>query len=180
MVEAERRGVQRSWYVSELEWIKSREYEDDEGPPEDTNGDGSSLSPSATGGTAAKNRNKREAFIRVPNDAKMRSEPCPICQEKFESVWSEELQDFIWRDALQIGNRVYHATCYQEATKDRENNGATPVAGGNGVGTRARTATPDSVLGKRKAALLADGEGGGGGGGGGDGKAVKVKMEALG
>lgn len=177
MVEAERRGVQRSWYVGELEWIKSREYEDDEGPPEDANGDGSTLSPSATGGTAAKNKNKKEAFIRVPNDAKMRSEPCPICQEKFESVWSEELQDFIWRDALQIGNRVYHASCYQEATKDRENNTATPVVGGNSVGARARTATPDSVLGKRKAALFMDGEVGGGGGG--DGKAVKVKMEGL-
>jgi pre-mRNA cleavage complex 2 protein Pcf11 len=141
LVDAERRGVQRSWYVDEREWIKSREYEDEEGPREE-NGDASTSSPSVMG--TAK---EKEEFIRVPNDAKTRSEPCPICQEKFESVWSEELQDFIWRDAIKVGNRVYHATCFHEATKDRENV-STPVV---------RTATPDSVLGKRKAEMEAEG-----------------------
>jgi pre-mRNA cleavage complex 2 protein Pcf11 len=159
MVEAERKGVQRSLYEDELGWIKSREYDDEEGA-QDTNGDGSTLSPSASG--TAK---KQEAFIRVPNDAKLRSEPCPICQEKFESMWSEDLQDFIWRDAIKVGNRIYHASCYQEATRDRENV-STPVVGGAG---RARTATPDSVLGKRKAV---ESEG--------DGRAAKVKVEQLG
>jgi pre-mRNA cleavage complex 2 protein Pcf11 len=64
--------------------------------------------------------------------------PCPICQEKFEVSRNEELQDFVWMDAVKIGGRVYHATCYADLKKD----------GGN---TPARTATPDSVLGKRKA-----------------------------
>ena len=113
----------------------------------------------------------KEAFIRVPNDARLKNEPCPICQEKFESMWSEELQDFIWRDALQVGNRIYHASCYQEATKDRENV-STPVVGGRrdgtGTGNRARTATPDSVLGKRKAQEAEV-----------EGKLVKVKLEQL-
>lgn len=89
-------------------------------------------------------------------------------------MWSEELQDFIWSDALTVGNRVYHATCFEEATRDREA-GGTPAVAGGGSGTskgeRARTTTPDSVLGKRK---LVDGEGFG------DGKAVKVKLEGLG
>jgi pre-mRNA cleavage complex 2 protein Pcf11 len=165
MVEAERRGIQRSWYVDEREWIKSREYEDDEGPPDVANGgaDGSTLSP----GSKGEGKEKKEAFIRVPNDAKLRSEPCPICQEKFESMWSEELQDFIWRDAVKVGNRVYHASCYREVTKDREGRG-TPAVGGNNT-ARARTSTPDSVLGKRK---TQDGEG--------EGNAkAKVKTEQL-
>ncbi len=161
MVEAERRGVQRSLYDDERAWIKSREYDDDEGPSEE-NGDGSTLSPSAAGTSR-----KKEAFIRVPNDAKMRSEPCPICQEKFESVWSEELQDFIWRDALKVGNRIYHASCFQEATKDRENV-STPAVGGTG-NNRARTTTPDSVLGKRKALDMEA-----------EGRSIKVKVEQLG
>lgn len=177
MVEAERRGVQRSWYVDEREWIKSREYEDDEGPPDAQNGSngGSTLSPSATGaGTGANSAKKREAFIRVPNDAKVRNEPCPICQEKFESMWSEELQDFIWRDAMNVGSRVYHATCFHEATKDRENL-ATPVVGGGVSGNaRARTTTPDSVLGKRKAEAR---DGFGFGNEDGEGKAVRVKVK---
>ena len=41
-------------------------------------------------------------------------------------------------DAVKIGTRVYHASCYSELKKD----------GGN---TPLRTGTPDSVLGKRKA-----------------------------
>ena len=46
---------------------------------------------------------------------------------------------FVWRDAIQIGSRVYHASCHSEVRKD---GGSTP----------GRTNTPDSVLGKRKAA----------------------------
>ena len=132
LAEAAKRGQSRSWYVDEREWISSREYEDGVGPPEAADG------ASTTG--AAK---QVEHFIPVPNDAVLRNAPCPICQEKFESTWSEDVQEFIWRDAMKVGNRVYHASCYREATKDKE---STPMGGGLG-----RTATPDSVLGKRKA-----------------------------
>lgn len=41
-------------------------------------------------------------------------------------------------DAVQISGRIYHASCHAEASKD-------------GGGTPMRAATPDSVLGKRKA-----------------------------
>ena len=45
----------------------------------------------------------------------------------------------MWRDAIQIGSRVYHASCHSEVKKD-------------GASTPGRISTPDSVLGKRKAA----------------------------
>jgi pre-mRNA cleavage complex 2 protein Pcf11 len=54
------------------------------------------------------------------------------------------VQDWIWQDALKVGNRVYHASCYAEVTKE------TPAAGRTGT-PQGRTGTPDSVLGKRKA-----------------------------
>ena len=41
-------------------------------------------------------------------------------------------------DAIKVGDRIYHASCHEEATKDRA---ATPL----------RDLTPDSILGKRKA-----------------------------
>lgn len=134
LAEAAKRGQSRSWYVDEREWMSSREYEDDSGPPDQPNGD-----------NTASSAKKHEQFILAPNDPILRNAPCPICQEKFESTWSEELQEFIWKDALKINNRIYHATCYKEATKDKER-GTTPVGAGRG-----RTATPDSILGKRKA-----------------------------
>lgn len=90
-------------------------------------------------------KGSQQRWIRAPNDAALRNTPCPICQEKFESTWSEDAQDWIWQDATKVGNRVYHASCYAEVagTKDGK-------APGSGTPTH-RTGTPDSVLGKRKA-----------------------------
>lgn len=139
MLEAEKRGQNRSWYVDEREWIASKEYEDDAGPV-DSNG------KPINGAAVAKK--KTQDFVRVPADPVLRSLPCPIDQEPFKSEWSEEVQDFIWKDAVQIGGRYYHASCYAEVAKGREKDGvSTPL------GTVARTATPDSVLGKRKAGV---------------------------
>lgn len=43
-------------------------------------------------------------------------------------------------DAIKIGSKVYHGTCYAELKKD-------------GAITPLRTPTPESVLGKRKAGV---------------------------
>ncbi|KAE8350746.1 hypothetical protein BDV28DRAFT_150630 [Aspergillus coremiiformis] len=140
MAEAAKRAQNRSWYVDERDWIKSREVGDDEGLVEtETSGEGTTGSD---GGSAKKGPPKQ--WIRAPNDATLRNTPCPICQEKFESTWSEDVQDWIWQDAVKVGNRVYHASCYAEVTKD----GPTPA---HRVTPSGRTGTPDSILGKRKA-----------------------------
>ncbi|KOC09168.1 mRNA cleavage factor complex component Pcf11 [Aspergillus flavus AF70] len=140
MAEAARRAQNRSWYVDERDWIKSREVGDDEGLV-DTETSGEAVN-GGDGGSAKKAPPKQ--WIRAPNDATLRNTPCPICQEKFESTWSEDVQDWIWQDAVKVGNRVYHASCYAEVAKD----GSTPARRGTPSG---RTETPDSVLGKRKA-----------------------------
>ncbi|QKX64318.1 uncharacterized protein TRUGW13939_11492 [Talaromyces rugulosus] len=134
MADAAKRGQNRSWYVDERDWIKSREYDD----ASDLAGDGPGGSSAAAEEEAAKKQPQKQ-WLRAPNDVALRNAPCPICQEKFESTWSEDVQDWIWQDALKVGNRVYHASCYAEVTKE-----APAAAAG-------RTGTPDSVLGKRKA-----------------------------
>jgi pre-mRNA cleavage complex 2 protein Pcf11 len=140
MADAEKKGQSRSWYVDEREWISSKEYVDGTGP-EETSGDGSGLlSPSSAG------KSKVPDFVRAPNDPHLKSLPCPIDLEPFVSFWSDELQEFIWTDAIQVGDRIYHASCYRQAMADRAKAG-TPV----GAGGAARVGTPDSVLGKRKA-----------------------------
>ncbi|KAJ5984381.1 mRNA cleavage factor complex component Pcf11 [Penicillium waksmanii] len=83
-----------------------------------------------------------KAWIRAPNDAKLRNTPCPICQEMFESTWSEDVQDWIWQDAIKVASRVYHASCYAEVTANEAPRSSTP---------QGRSGTPDSILGKRKA-----------------------------
>ncbi|KAL1997120.1 hypothetical protein VTN49DRAFT_7985 [Thermomyces lanuginosus] len=135
MAEAAKRGQSRSWYVDERDWIKSREYDD-----ADIGAAGSTTGTASQDGTSQHSRQSKQ-WIRAPSDATLRNAPCPICQEKFESTWSEEVQDWIWKDAVKVGNRVYHASCYAEVT-------TSAPAQGSAV---ARTSTPDSVLGKRKA-----------------------------
>lgn len=127
------------WLVNiSQDWIKSRDFDDDSGVA----GTGASGTGALDEEEAAKKQPQKQ-WIRAPNDVTLRNAPCPICQEKFESTWSEDVQDWIWQDALKVGNRVYHASCYAEVTKDGPAARAgTPLA---------RTGTPDSVLGKRKA-----------------------------
>nr|KMM63937.1 hypothetical protein CPAG_00289 [Coccidioides posadasii RMSCC 3488] len=141
MNEASKRGQSRSWYVDERDWIKSRDYDDDV----DLTDAASTSAGKSTGQDGATKQAPQQRWIHAPNDAALRNTPCPICQEHFESTWSEEAQDWIWRDAIKVGSRVYHASCYSELTKD---GAAAPPGSLTPVG---RTSTPDSVLGKRKA-----------------------------
>ncbi|GAM40670.1 hypothetical protein TCE0_039r13197 [Talaromyces pinophilus] len=140
MTDSIKRGQNRSWYVDERDWIKSREFDDDSGVA-GTGGTGT-----ATAEEEAAKKQPQKQWIRAPNDVTLRNAPCPICQEKFESTWSEDVQDWIWQDALKVGNRVYHASCYAEVTKD--GSATTAARAGTPSG---RMGTPDSVLGKRKA-----------------------------
>jgi pre-mRNA cleavage complex 2 protein Pcf11 len=140
MADAEKKGQSRSWYVDEREWISSKEYADGTGP-EETSGENSGLLSASSAGRA-----KMPDFVRAPNDPHLKSLPCPIDLEPFVSFWSDDLQEFIWTDAIQVGDRIYHASCYRQAMADRAK-AATPV----GTGASGRIDTPDSVLGKRKA-----------------------------
>lgn len=122
MIEAERRGVSRSWYVDEREWIASREVDDDqeaENTPKKENG---SVKAAV-----------QEDWVLAPTDPTLRNLSCPIDQEGWKSEWSEEMQEFLWRDAVVVGGRYYHASCYRDVMKGRSD----------------RLGTPDSVLGKR-------------------------------
>ncbi|KAL8946296.1 MAG: hypothetical protein Q9222_007286 [Ikaeria aurantiellina] len=135
LADSAKRIQSRSWYVDEMDWIKSRDNVDDD--PEAANGTESAQAKAAA--EAAKNDPKNKS-IPVPSDPALSKAPCPICQDGFQPSWDDEAQDFVWRDAIKIGSRVYHASCHAELKKD-------------GANTPMRVGTPDSVLGKRKAGI---------------------------
>ncbi|KAF1833128.1 hypothetical protein BDW02DRAFT_394841 [Decorospora gaudefroyi] len=134
--DAAKRGVSRSWYIPEKEWIEYREV--DETAPNQSN------DPSSTTGATKLKKQTKDRYVSVPQDVTLQQVPCPICQEKFETQWNVEANDFVWMDALNVGGKVYHATCFEEYSK--------------GAGIE-MPGTPDSVLGKRKAELGTNGEG---------------------
>lgn len=95
------------------------------------------MDPSQNSSSAATAKNPKLQYIPAPDDPALAAVPCPICQEKFEMKWLDEAQEFVWMDAKKVGERIYHASCFAEATKD--------------VNTQAKRGTPELVLGKRKA-----------------------------
>ncbi|KAI9836246.1 MAG: hypothetical protein M1819_001583 [Sarea resinae] len=135
MADAARRGQNRSWYLDMTEWINSRET--DEGQ-ENSDGLGNANADLASQANAAAKNDPKSRYIPTPNDPALANLHCPICQEKFETVWHSEAQEWVWMDAAKVGSRIYHASCYDEASKE-------------GGGLAARGLTPEPVLGKRKA-----------------------------
>ncbi|KAI9834495.1 MAG: hypothetical protein M1826_002649 [Phylliscum demangeonii] len=161
MAEAVKRGQNRSWYVDEMEWIKSRDDDNDEQGSSGGGSGGTGPTTAADGknGVAlnAKDelaaKKKAAAWIAVPNEPNVANTTCPICQERFETVWHDEAQEWVWMDAVKIGGRAYHATCHAEAARD--GNASQPP---NGRSSRTLTPEPAAVLGKRKAEASLDAE----------------------
>ena len=100
--------------------------DDGDNVPASESADGTNAAGSAT-------KNPKLQYLPVPDDPVLANSVCPICTENFEKRWLDEAQDFVWMDAKEVRGRVYHASCYAEATKDIKRN------------------TPEPVLGKRKA-----------------------------
>lgn len=122
------------------EWIKWQETAED-GDDDMSNGAKAPQLLAAAAAAAAQNDPKNQ-YILVPDDHTLANLPCPICHEPFEKSYDDAISDWVWKDAVKVGSRVYHASEYADMKKD----------GGN---TPLRIATPDSVLGKRKAAVSA-------------------------
>ncbi|KAI9670143.1 MAG: hypothetical protein M1817_004480 [Caeruleum heppii] len=110
------------------EWIHFRDDADETGG----SGEGSSSvtangkdsKPSST--TAVDPSNPRNQWVPVPPEPSMANSTCPICQEKFDMVWLDEAQEWVWMDAVRVGPRIFHASCHAEVA---QGNSGTPVIG---------------------------------------------------
>ncbi|KAK6339482.1 hypothetical protein TWF718_008892 [Orbilia javanica] len=124
----------RSWYVGEEEWIKFREDEDD------SNTTSLGQTHQGTDLDASTQEASSQNYIPAPNDAALSSLTCPVCKEKFNTVWHPDAEDWVLMDAIQSGGRIYHASCFAEISKES-------------AGTASRGSTPDTSIskGKRKA-----------------------------
>lgn len=116
IVEADKRGQHRSWYVDQADWIKSREAVDDNQADADAD-----AANNAAASSAANSSGPKAQYIPVPEDGDNTNTVCPICQEKFVTSWLSEAQEWVWTDATRVGGRAYHASCYAEVTKDGGN-----------------------------------------------------------
>lgn len=125
MAESLKRGANRSWYVGEEDWIRSTDELD---TTSQTGGvvsmqrlstatNNSAGTAGATAAEIAQARKKaaQEQYIPVPNDPTSTNLTCPVCKEKFETSWHADAEEWVWMDAMKVGQKVYHASCYSES-----------------------------------------------------------------
>ncbi|TEA17802.1 Uncharacterized protein C8034_v012233 [Colletotrichum sidae] len=130
LVDAEKRGQHRSWYVDYNDWLKSKEVID---------ADHAQSSENSSSSPGKEKKEAKQRYIPVPDPSSGINSVCPICQEKFENKWLDTAQEWVWLDTTLVNNRAYHYSCHAEATQARE---TTPSYS---------RGTPEPVLGKRKA-----------------------------
>ncbi|WPH00977.1 Hypothetical protein R9X50_00381100 [Acrodontium crateriforme] len=146
------RGQHRNWFVEEMEWIRLAEFDPSTTTAEDAAANAAGNKPQ---------KRTQDSFVRAPPG--MTKNTCSICYEEMKSSYAEELEDWVFTNAVMYGNppRIVHATCAEEIKKSTHQPGSVPglggslatvlAAAGNNNGRRSRSATPDSTLGKRKA-----------------------------
>lgn len=111
----ENRTQSRSWYLTLEEWVNFKDEDEILGwnrlngsePEEKKEDEAAPLTKEALEALQKK-------YIVIPPDKKRASLPCPICREKFESVWNDDAENWVWMNAVEEKNKVYHATCFEE------------------------------------------------------------------
>lgn len=129
----------RNWYLQDSQWISFKDEEivstslsagPDDGKIttailEDQTSYGSSAAKDAT----AQEDNRfvvdesvlLKKHVVVPESAEDMSFQCPICKEHVTGLYDEELGEWIWKNAMEVNNKYFHATCYYEAAKNNDN-----------------------------------------------------------
>lgn len=145
------RGHHRNWFVDEMDWIRHKEFD-----PSTT----TAAAAAETGAAAKPKKGPQDQCVRAP--AGMTKNTCNICFEEMKSSYSEDLQDWIFANATVHNGKIVHATCLAEMTKPGPGAGGSSLAAALasfGAGQKERSATPDSLLGKRKAETAMTGGG---------------------
>ncbi|KAG6831134.1 hypothetical protein H0H92_012559 [Tricholoma furcatifolium] len=107
------RGHSRSWFTGLEDWVHDLSS---------TKGKGKANVPrrlhpkaAAAAELAKRDAELRSKFIIVPSGAEAKQFSCPICKETFKPEFSDEEEDWVWRNAVTVDEKVYHATCHAEA-----------------------------------------------------------------
>ncbi|GAA5907113.1 Pcf11p [Sporobolomyces salmoneus] len=148
------RAQGRSWFTKEEDWYTSDNDSSLISFSNPSDPSGSSGSPVKDGNGTSKggtNVIDRAALLKkkvsVPPAGGLGDKPCPICQDKFKSEWSDEEEEWVWWNAVNVDGILYHATCHAEATLARATAAASALARTNSA-LASREGTPTL---KRKA-----------------------------
>ncbi|KAI9286316.1 hypothetical protein BC943DRAFT_342727 [Umbelopsis sp. AD052] len=120
--ERAKRGLSRSWFVTESEWVNGVDIEtSSQHPP--IFADEQAHNGTGSGGGQQKHKKVEELdadshMVVVPADSQGR--PCPICGEQFITIWNDGEEEWMYKNAVNINGTIYHATCHADASHNME------------------------------------------------------------
>lgn len=118
--ESGQRAQQRMWAQTENEWLESHDFGSPDGDESDA---GRRKKRKSVEEEKSVSELSKKSVVR-PSSPGLASQPCPICQESFETRFDEEEDEFYWLNAIELireaGKRsVYHATCHYETIRNK-------------------------------------------------------------
>jgi pre-mRNA cleavage complex 2 protein Pcf11 len=108
------RGHSRSWFLGAEDWIRDSPYSSGD-KDAGLSSRSSNVKAVATAESAKRDTELRARFVVVPPGDEAKHVTCPICKEVFKSEFNDDDEEWIWKNALKIDDKIYHATCHAEA-----------------------------------------------------------------
>lgn len=117
------RGQSRSWFSKLEDWIRGghddvapSKHAGQGGEGQDGNGNNGGIGASLTPAQEAELKAATKAFVIAPSeDPDAATRPCPVCKELFKSEWSEDEEEWIWKNCKLVDGIYYHGSCYYSA-----------------------------------------------------------------
>ncbi|CCG82769.1 putative MRNA cleavage factor complex component Pcf11 [Taphrina deformans PYCC 5710] len=94
------RTQSRALYLSETEWINFTLATDN--------------AQDQTNPSSNKTVDPSTATIPKPSDPALQDSVCPICKEPFDTDWDDTNEQWVWKNAVDIGGTAFHSTCHAE------------------------------------------------------------------
>lgn len=108
-----RKAFSRKWFYEVEDWIQFEEIEDLEERAR------SFFEQQATV-EQDQSSNSPMAIKSVPASGDETGNTCAVCEEAFQLFWAEEEEQWHFRDAIRIENKVYHPACYEDFKRAAE------------------------------------------------------------
>ncbi|CAO3641527.1 unnamed protein product [Mucor fragilis] len=120
MKERVKRGLSRSWFVTVDEWINGEggELMSQQAPAFLHDGMGHVNQKSAEKSNQASGEDAIDPSLYtviMPDDDSRK--PCAICGERFIDFWNDDEEEWMYKNAVLVDGKIYHATCHADAVK---------------------------------------------------------------
>ncbi|KAK4512022.1 DRAP deaminase [Mucor velutinosus] len=120
MKERVKRGLSRSWFVTVDEWINGEggELMSQQAPAFLHDGMGHVNQKSVEKSNQASGEDAIDPnlyTVIMPDDDSRK--PCAICGERFIDFWNDDEEEWMYKNAILVDGKIYHATCHADAVK---------------------------------------------------------------